>query len=256
MKNVLIGTTMIAGLIVAGAAQAADMPLKAQMAPAYFSWTGFYVGGNFGGGWSDASFSITPTGSWLGFPASIPNLIATDKTLHPTSFMGGGQVGYNYQINNFVWGIEADIDSYQAKTTFIGGAIPTTSITAISQGSQQHWLATVRGRLGIAWDRVLIYGTAGLAASDWDVNMHMTSGGADAVFLSDKTRTGWTAGGGFEVAAFGNWSIKGEYLYADLGHATGSSVFPSPPNGAGFTHDHSVHLITQMVRFGINYHFW
>lgn len=84
--------------------------------------------------------------------------------------------------------------------------------------------------------------------------MHMTSAGVDAVFQSDQTRTGWTAGAGMEYGIDQHWSAKAEFLYMDFGNATGSSVFP-PPNGADFTHNHSVHLITQVARAGINYRF-
>jgi outer membrane immunogenic protein len=237
-------------------ASAADLPRKA---PAYtppppppvYSWTGFYIGLNAGYGWSNANFSLTPTGA---SPVIGPDEISTDKTLHAHGFVGGGQAGYNFQVNQFVLGIEGDFDYYNAHDTFVGGALPPSSIDSYSQETKQNWLATVRGRFGWAFDRWLVYGTGGLAVSNWEVNMHMTSAAVDAVFSSDETRTGWTAGGGVEFAFDRNWSVKGEYLYADFGHATGSSLFP-PPNAPNFTADHSVHLVTQVIRAGINYKF-
>jgi len=157
--------------------------------------------------------------------------------LTATSFVGGGQAGYNYEINRIVFGVEGDYDYYRAQETFIGGPIPTTSIVSYSQETKQNWLATVRSRLGwAAFDSLLIYGTGGVAFSDWQVNMHMTSAGVDAVFQSDQTRTGWTAGAGMEYGIDQHWSAKAEFLYMDFGNATGSSVFP-PPNGADFTHN-------------------
>jgi outer membrane immunogenic protein len=256
MKKLAYAIAAIA--LIGTPAFAADMAVKAAppaAPPAMYTWTGLYVGVNLGLGWSSADFSIVPTGAWLGAPASIPYLIATDRSLLENSFVGGGQVGYNYQINQVVFGVEGDFDYYNAEDKFLGGPIPTTSIVSYSQQTNQNWLATVRGRLGWAFDHLLVYGTGGAAFSDWQVNMHMTSAGVDAIFLSDETRTGWTAGGGAEYAIDPRWSIKGEYLYSDFGTATGTSVFP-PPNAPNFTHNHSVRLVTEVARVGVNYKFW
>ena len=256
LKSLLLGTA--AGLLGVAAAQSADIPAKAPVASpvAPYSWTGFYIGANVGYGWSDADFGITPTGAWVTTaPASIPSIVATNKTLRSNGVVAGGQVGYNHQIGRMVVGIENDFAYYNAQTTFGGGPVLTTLITRYTQQASQTWLATARGRLGLAFDRWLVYGTGGLAVSKWNVVMNMTSLGADAAFSSDKTVAGWTAGGGVEFAINRNWSAKAEYLYADFGRVTGSSVFPSPPNGPNFTHDHSVRLVTQVARAGINYKF-
>jgi len=187
-----------------------------------YNWTGFYLGLNGGGGWSDPNFSITPTGEWLAFPASIPFLVATDKTLTATSFLGGGQASYNYEINRIVFGVEGDYDYYHAQETFLGGPIPTTSIARDQTELAGNCTRTPRVG-GIR--QLLIYGTGGVAFSDWQVNMHMTSAGVDAVFQSDQTRTGWTAGAGMEYGIDQHWSAKAEFLYMDFGNATAVRYF-------------------------------
>lgn len=219
-----------------------------------FRWTGFYLGANAGYTWSDADFSITPTGSWLAFPALITNIKnSTEGTLEPKGFIGGVQAGFNQQHGSWLWGIEVDLSTVRAEANLVGGPIAGTSITSFSQHAELSWMATVRGRLGMTFDRLLVYGTAGVAFGHWDVNMHMTSG-PDAVFQESAVRTGWVVGGGLEYAFDRNWSLKGEYLYAKFGDLNGSSVFP-PPNAPNFTHDHKVELSTQVLRAGLNFKF-
>ena len=255
--RLIIGIAVMAILGATGWAAAADLPVKAPVYKAavpVFSWTGWYVGVNAGYGWSNADFSLTPTGAWpTAGPASIPFLVATNKTLHPRGFMGGAQAGFNYQMNQVVWGVEGDFDFYRASDSFLGGAIPTTSIVSYTQDAKQTWLATLRGRVGWAVNRWLVYATGGLAVSNWQVNMLLNSTPNFAVFNSDQTRAGWAVGGGAEVAIDRMWSVKAEYLYTDFGHTTGSSVFL--PGGSTFTHDHSVRLVTQAARLGLNYRF-
>lgn len=266
MKELLLGTLALVALNAGSAVLAADMPVY--KAPVYQApepvrnWTGFYVGLNAGYAWTHASFGIVPTGSWSGFPAPAASVVqVTTNTLNSNRFAGGGQIGWNYQISSVVFGLEADLDYIGANgtvvgSTLVGGAIPLTSIVGFSQQARERWLGTVRGRLGVLpMPQALLYVTGGLAVADWDVNMHMTSGGADAVFANASIRTGWTVGGGLEVAFGKSWSGKLEYLHADFGSVTGTSVFPSPPNGANFTQTHNVRLTTDTVRVGINYHF-
>jgi outer membrane immunogenic protein len=260
MKKLLLGTAM--SLAMVAGATAADLGPASGPAPFYtkappaWSWTGFYIGVNAGDAWSSAAFGITPTGAWAGFPANAANIVqATTDTLHPSGFAGGGQLGWNYQMNNIVIGLEADIDYVHASAALVGGPIALTSITGFSQGASEQWLGTMRGRLGfLLMPQALVYGTGGLAVAGWNLNMHMTSAGVDAVFADSETRTGWTAGGGLEVAFGNSWSGKVEYLHADFGTVTGTSVFP-PPNGANFTHTHTVGLKTDTARAGLNYHF-
>ena len=102
-------------------------------------------------------------------------------------------------------------------------------------------------------DRLLVYGTGGVAFGGWDVSIYMAGGSDEALFEKSSLRTGWIAGGGFEYALDKHWALKGEYLFADFGNITGSSEFSG--GGAGFIQEHRVELTTQVVRVGMNYKF-
>lgn len=260
MGRLLVATIVAVSAIALTQTASADMPVRATAAPAVapYNWTGFYAGLNAGVGWSDAAFGITPIDQWLGFgSASVPFLIATNRTVRANGLMIGGQAGYNYQINRFVLGIEGDFDFYNAEETFTGGRIPTTSIVGYTQTTRQTWFATVRGRLGwAASDRWMLYATGGLAVSNWAVSMSLPAlPTATAIFSNNETRTGWTVGGGVETVLAPQWTFKAEYLYSDFGDVTGSSTFPTPPITPGYTHLHRVELVTQVVRVGLNYRF-
>ena len=238
-------------------ASAADLPRKAPPAPPpppVFSWTGFYVGLNAGATWGDAD--INWSASTTGFSSTGANAINTfgPGNIKKTGFIGGGQVGYNYQIANFVWGLEADINYTGLSGTRTVTNIPVFGTpNSITQTFESKWLATVRGRLGFSQGSWLIYGTGGLAVAQAKFSDNFTdpAGGVRAS-SSDTTRTGWTAGGGAEWAYSRQWSVKLEYLYVDLGHTSDSTtaiIFPT----AVIVSDH--HVTENIVRVGLNYHF-
>lgn len=193
MKKYLLASVAALGLVAAGAASAADLPSRKGpvAAPVYvvpaFTWTGFYVGGNAGYGWGNVNtnggLALTNTGDLDGF-------------------IGGGQVGYNYQMGQFVLGVEADIQGADLNTgnTFGGLRIKT------------DYFGTVRARAGFAFDRFMPYVTGGWAYG----NVKTTIPGT--FFSSDKTHTGgWALGGGLEYAITNNLIAGVEYLYVDLG---------------------------------------
>ena len=167
-------------------------------APAY-SWTGFYVGGHagYGGMWLDGS---GPNGAASGV---LPGWLL------------GGQVGYNYQISQFVLGIEGDASwsGMQITSPTSGGKVLIKS----------HYIATVAGRLGYSLEHmslfgyalnpILIYGKGGLAYTDeaWEITSN------NAVATGTFNRDGWMAGVGAEYALWGNWSVKAEYNYLNFG---------------------------------------
>jgi outer membrane immunogenic protein len=171
-----------------GSAAAADLPpYQPARAPLYapvYNWTGFYLGINGGGGWG--------TSQWDG----------VDK-FDLSGGLIGGTVGYNWQVNQLVLGAEGDIDWSGIKGS-------TTVLCPGGCETRNQWLATVRGRLGYAWDRFLPYLTAGLAAGD----INATRPGLPA---GKSTNAGWTVGAGLEVGVVPNVSVKAEYLYVDLG---------------------------------------
>jgi outer membrane immunogenic protein len=200
------------------------------VAPA-FSWTGFYIGGNAGYGWT--SVSSPALGGALGGAA-----FAGPYSASGNGFLGGGQTGFNYQWANAVIGIEAD---FQGST----GSGTVSSVTDnINATAKNPWFGTARGRLGWAWDRILIYGTGGLAYGYSTLNG--TAGVGPAAFTSSATYVTWTAGAGVEAAFWGPWSGKIEYLYAGS-----PSTVPSIPNVTSI----SGRASTGIVRAGINYHF-
>jgi len=208
-----------------GMASAADLsrPPPITKAPAfvppYYNWTGFYVGINGGGGWG--------TSNWNPVPGSF----------NTSGGLVGGTIGYNWQVGQFVWGLEGDADWSDIKGSTTGtfascgpGIVCTT---------KNDFLSTIRGRLGFAADRWMPYITGGLA-----IGNIKASNGFGSV---DQTNAGWTAGGGIEFALASNWTAKVEYLYVDLGNVNCSVTCAPLTNNASFT--------ANVVRGGFNLRF-
>jgi outer membrane immunogenic protein len=243
------------------------MAVKAPPAPpaAVYSWTGCYVGANIGGIWEHDSTPITlfdPTG--IATLAFTSGRIASGFSYDRNSVLGGGQLGCNWQVTNWVVGIETDFDGSGLKgggtsNTAVPGFLPLTS--AVTQ--KLDWIGTTRGRLGVvAGNNILLYGTAGVAYAgvrDSYYQSDAAAGGPINIFASDSTTLfGWTAGGGAEVG-FGQWSVKGEALYYDLGNhslaanctiVTGAAC--ATPNTVFTSHFENRGVI---ARVGLNYHF-
>jgi len=220
MNKLLLAGVAIFALGVASASaadiQRRQMPAKAPayLPPPPYSWTGFYVGINGGGGFGRSDFS-DPFSS---------------GSFNTSGAVVGGTLGYNWQINQAVLGVEGDIDWSSMRGSSVCGTVLITTCE-----TRNDWLGTARGRLGYAFDRFMPYVTGGLAVGDIKTSIA-------GVGSAHNTRTGWTAGGGVEAALAGPWTAKVEYLYVDLGH--GGSVLGSE---AKFT--------TNIVRAGVNYRF-
>jgi outer membrane immunogenic protein len=220
MKRVFLAC---AGLVaLAGSAAAADLPpgpapyYKAPPAYAPYSWTGFYIGLNGGGGFGQSTW-----GSVGSFDLS--------------GGLVGGTVGYNYQIGQVVLGAESDIDWSDIRGT------STTVTCPLGCTTGNSWLSTVRGRVGYAADRFMPYVTGGAAFG----NINASSPG---LVGASTTNAGWTVGTGIEFAITGRWSAKVEYLFVDLGK------FNCGPNcGGGFVDN--VSFTTNILRAGVNYRF-
>ena len=233
MRTRLLAT--VALLSLSTAAFAADLPSRRAPAPyvvvPVFTWTGFYVGGNVGGGVGDfrtTNFANTAAGAAALATGARPTTFNNSTT----GFTGGGQIGYNYQIGQFVIGVEADAsytDFSQTRTVGIAGA--TDSIR-----DDLKYLGTVRGRVGYAFDRIMVYGTGGFAYGDVYTRETFGTGPGALAFTSGSRsdmRTGYAYGGGIEYAiptgsffSFLNFfntsavTIKAEYLHYDLGRQT------------------------------------
>jgi outer membrane immunogenic protein len=228
-----------AAALTAGTAFAADMLVKAPPAPPPpppFNWTGFYIGANIGGAWSHSTITDNTTGASLGFDNS--------------GFIGGGQVGFNWQFNGpFVLGVEWDIDGTSISKTGPGvGVVLPGGIPATLQASANtDWISTLAGRIGFtAWDRWLFYFKGGGAWVQNSVTLTNLNNGNSV--SASNTNSGWVAGVGAEWSWSGPWSAKLEYDHIELDDLTRSStLFP----GESFTASRNI----DMVKFGINYRF-
>lgn len=224
-------------LLVAGAvAVAALAPLAAQGAGPAMDWTGPYVGANLGYGWSSsnsAKFSVVdPGGAWFG-PCLAAGSCLSRVSYDRDGFVGGAQVGYNWQVNQWVFGLEADLDySDMNGGTTVGTAVGAFAPFVGSAHSDIDWLSTIRGRLGLAFGSALVYATAGFAGGSVEDSFSWGYPGLGQVYVGRDSGTewGWTAGGGLEYAVSKNLIVGGEVLYFDLGDTT----VPGIPI-AGFT---------------------
>jgi outer membrane immunogenic protein len=184
-------------------ANAADMYRSAYSAPApyaVYSWIGPYLGFNLGYQWGSAS----------------------NSDARPAGLMGGIQGGYNWQIGQFVFGAETDLQISDADDTFAAWKF------------SNPWFGTLRARGGYAMNNVLLYATFGLAYGGGSI----VTGG----IKESNTHVGWAGGGGMEVGLTPNWSAKAEYLFVDLSNQRyvlfGNTGFES-----------------NILRFGVNYRF-
>ncbi|MGN6461898.1 MAG: outer membrane protein [Pseudolabrys sp.] len=196
MTRSILAAAMVS--LFAGSALAADlparMPVKAPIAVPYYNWTGFYVGLNAGGAFGRLSQSGAGSSDSM------------------NGFAGGAQLGYNWQINNIVLGLETD---FQGSSQKLSEAGVDPVLGAFTASARLNYFGTIRARLGLAQDRWLAYITGGYAYQN--VKFDMTS----AVFgagSASSTRGGWTVGGGLEYAFAGPWTAGIEYLYLDSGN--------------------------------------
>jgi outer membrane immunogenic protein len=233
----------------AGAASAADMALKARPAPvpvAVYNWTGFYIGGNVGYGWGENTGAGYSSAVDVGIGGLLPFLAGGGNVLPglaPSGVIGGAQIGYNWQVAPaWVLGVVADIQASDIKAS----GTNTVSIGAFanigeSKSVKTEWFGTLRGKVGVAANNVLFYGTGGLAYGEIKASTSFNDpsfGGGPLVFAgsSSAIRAGWTAGAGIEWGFAPNWTAGFEYLYMDFGNLTVTETRLSGPlNASTFT---------------------
>jgi outer membrane immunogenic protein len=264
MKKIILAT-VLAG-IGSTAALAADLGARTYTkAPAMvdqaYNWTGFYIGGHAGYGWMKSTDAISGANAF-GTALLTSGDIATSIPLDPRGFIGGGQLGYNWQISpRWVVGVEADISWTDMQKT-VAAPGPNDFRRIMTASEKLDWFGTVRARVGfIPVDRLLVYGTGGLAYANASLSTALTrvlNDGTTACANNNcqtgstsETRVGWTIGGGTEWAFTNNWSLKAEYLYYDLGtlsHTMTDPTFPSIFKAAA-------QLKGNIARAGVNYHF-
>ena len=232
MKQILLAVAALTGLSIS--AFAADMPSRKApvVAPGAAAplWTGLYVGANAGyafGKSSQRDASIAPA----------------DGDYNVKGGMIGGAVGYNWQIQNYVYGLEADASfaSIAGSSSICGVA----GLAAHTCGTKSGALGTVRARAGFAIDSNLIYATGGLAVAQikaYDVGFATTAGQSGSA-----VRLGWMVGAGVERKLDAHWSVKAEYLYANFARATYFTLTGLSPE--------KVNMSANIVRVGVNYKF-
>lgn len=240
MKKFLLASAAL--LTMVASASAADLYTKAPAhAAPVINWSGFYVGVNAGyaGGESPLGLDL----SAFGGPAGLGTM-----NLKSNGFLGGAQIGYNWQAGQFLYGLEADIQGSDIKSNLsgLGGGLGGAAVGDV--GTTVDYFGTVRGRIGVMpWERSVVYATGGLAYGQTTTSFLFP--------LGEKTKVGWTVGAGFEYMIAQNWSFKTEYLYVDLGKdnldlgAFGGGL--PIPAGVSFTEQTRLHV----VRAGVNYHF-
>jgi len=263
MTRFTTGATAAGALLVmSSVVQAADLPPRykapAYTSPAGYSWAGYYVGANLGYHFGKDATSTTtdPTGWGAGGAAAIDS--TAPGSASPKGFIGGLQAGYNWQFGNFVAGVEADVNFMSGSASRSVTKIPVIISTDVfTTSAQTSFLATVRPRLGYAvWDRGLFYGTAGLAIARLKFSDSFGAIGNTSVASVDTTKTkmGWAIGAGFEYGFSQAWTVRIEYLYADLGSS--DTQIPSCSLCAAGS-DIAVHhkYTDNIVRLGVNYRF-
>jgi outer membrane immunogenic protein len=255
LRRVRVVASVLVGLVglVSPAMAQTDRP---------FNWTGLYGGVNLGveflfgsGNANCITPAGVPTGTACNFPANVPT--------SSTGIAGGVQAGYLYQYDRVVGGFEVDLSGLSAvsnSTTAHSGNLNGTSIFSSELNllkQQVDWLVTVRPRLGYAFDRVLVYGTGGLAVGGtrMETNMTFTCVGCTANYpgSGQTTMLGYAVGGGVEYAFADRWSVRSEALYWNLG--TQNVYAQARPTTTGFLEGFSGYFQGIIARVAANYRF-
>lgn len=232
----LIVATLMTTTAICGGALAAD-PVQ----DFGHDWSGFYIGAHVGYGEADVH------GKYTGDPGDdflLDNGGNFDLELN--SIVGGIQAGHNWQMGNIVLGVEMDATLVDWSDKLINGSGELVS-------AETDFVATLRGRAGLAVDNLLIFGTAGLAVTDTEyyANDHTDSTSSDEFGSRRLNDFGFVVGGGAEYAFDENWSIKAEGLYF---------IFNDKQDASSLTHDSEAGDFAEldnawMVRIGVNFHF-
>ncbi len=244
MRNSVFATALLVLLLGCGSAWAAGP------AAATYNWTGFYGGLNAGLAANDSNYTTTPTGSL----AYLAPFLTESGNFNSIAGTIGGQLGYNYQVCRFVYGLETDFNYNSTNTSSTGTnlLIPAPGyVYAVNQ--QVDYFGTLRARLGFTpADRFLIYVTGGLAYGYVSSSTSIPSILGLFSGSSSGMQVGWAVGAGNEYALSNNWSVKLEYLYIDLGSTSYTSGIPGVP---GYTFSTNIDTAQHVIRVGVNYKF-
>jgi outer membrane immunogenic protein len=264
-RSWLLATLLIGATAPAFAADLRRPPPPPPPPLPVLNWTGFYIGVNGGYSWGRASRDLNFFNPVTG--VALATASGAGRDLNGGLF--GGQIGYNWQTSNWVFGIETDAQwtGQKGSTTVLCpviGCFPTavaagTGVSA-TLTDQLEWFGTFRGRGGVlVTPSVLLYATGGAAYGSLKSDLGLAGFTATGIPVTvaastSSTKFGWTVGGGIEAMFGTNWSGKLEYLYMDLGSISNSVVLPTAagfPLGANVT----TRVTDNIFRAGINYHF-
>jgi outer membrane immunogenic protein len=277
----MAAAAVAASLAIPATTHAVDLPVPASEAPVSASadptWTGLYIGGHVGRAWADFEGETSFTAETFPIPDVATGVVTSNSfegpDLDDDRFLAGAQAGMNLQVRRVVLGVEGDFSwlgledstDYEipaAELTGAGlGAIVETVDGFVSEQEREiEWLATFRGRFGIASRRVLVYATGGIAVAETSSETEFSALVGDTVVsVSDEDsdrRLGWTVGGGVEAGLTRHVSAKLEYLYTDLGTEDQDvGTYIDIPDVFHQSVSSEDELILQLLRFGLNYRF-
>jgi len=219
-----------------------------------FSWSGFHVGSNFGGGFGVG----LPVSGFQTDAFAPPNEVWSFPNPAPGGVLGGVQAGYDLQFGNFVFGLEADMQAAGLSGSSKG--IGAFDAPLLASHQTIDWFGTVRGRIGYSvLPQLLVYGTGGFAYGGGGSRFtYFNAEGRSGKGFNSATRSGWAAGGGVEWAFLPDWSAKFEYLYVDLGRSPGHAFNEVDPEGETLTNIATLTGVNNRfhaVRAGLNYRF-
>ncbi len=241
----LLTSTALTTSLISGAGMAADMrmPVKSPVIAPPISWSGCYIGGNAGG----VSARIEH-----GFSLPGANVQSTGRD---TGFIGGGQIGCNWQYSpGWVFGVEGDVNYAGVKRSSNFAFAVLGEDVAGSQTTKLRWLTTIRGRLGPTWDRSFLYLTGGAAIGGVKSSVAaIDENGATYLGSASATRFGWTVGAGYEYAFSRTISGKLEYLHFDLGRVNYQVNRVSGVNAVAASWNARAKVGGDIIRAGINF---
>lgn len=242
-KKIALAAAAVSVLFTTAAA-AADMAPRYAKAPppaaiAIYNWTGFYIGVHGGGAWAHSN--VTDVDAYAA--AALPGTVTTVNT---SGFLAGGQVGYNWQANQYVFGIEAD-----GGWMDIGGTAPLTGTGSGTRvGLRSGSYGDITGRLGLAFNSALLYVKGGWAFLD-DASQFSTVSGSFSGRTTHSFNNGYVIGAGIEYGFTPNWSAKVEYLHFNFGDTLDYTVF----NAVGTPLRFNQNLTVETAKVGVNYRF-
>ena len=263
MKSFL--TAALLATVTSVAANAADMSMSYKAAPvqSVYNWTGFYIGGNAGGGFANSEH------------LDMDGFTAANTKFQEAFGTAGLGAGYNYQFGHTVLGIEGDFNWANVDKTkdfanggarFLDALVSSAAVAPLPNANttrfQMDEFATLRARAGLALDRTLVYATAGLAFGHIKNTTLLGANDFSNQASEDKWKTGLAVGGGVEFALTQNWTLRGEYLLMQFqnSHATITDVSTGLNNGLSscgnlapcrMNYSESI----QTARVGVNYKF-